>query len=393
MKFSRLFKSIVAVILTVMLIIPAGADAQAASYETGVYKINTESTPLNVRSCYGSDYMKVGEIAKGTKVNVTFVSSNGWGKVIYGSIHGWICLDYCKYVGPLEKSEAEASSASKAVYGISPENLTWVTGWKQEFSKSSGLCTSSATTSLLRRRQAAEGKEVTITFGDVRAALGGSPIPDKNGKYESCNSYFTEKTPFYHLEDKSDGNDETDVYYLMKETDTEHTHNREYLADLLDVHPEGVVVYTTYGSSGRHGILISDYVRKSDGSLKFYAYDPANGTGRCRLEDTWVMSKIGSVGKYFSNVISIWYVIGELTVDDRQFDHPEAQAVSRTATVTKKKTYAYSEPVTDAERIEKFVKGDSFEVCYIVTDEDGNDWYITEDDTYISAESVKTSVN
>ncbi len=389
----KVLKGLVLAFFVIAFTAPAGIRVQADSYKTGIYKINTESTPLNVRTCYGSEYMKVGEISKGTKVNVTFISENGWGKIVYGDIHGWICLEYCKYVGASEKPDTEASKSVKedAAYGISPDNLTWVTGWKQEFSKTSGLCTSSATASLLRRRQAAEGKEVTITFGDVRAALGGSPIPDKNGKYESCNSYFTEKTPFYHLEDKKGSDDDTDVYYLIKETDTNHTHNREYLADLLDVHPEGVVVYTTYGSNGRHGILISDYVRKSDGSLKFYAYDPANGTGRCRLEDTWVMTKIGSVGQYFSNVISIWYVKGELTVDDRQFEHPEAQAVNGTATVTKKKAYTYAAPKTKSDRIEKLVKGDSVEIFYIITDKDGNEWYITEDDTYISADSVKMS--
>ncbi|MCR5323452.1 MAG: SH3 domain-containing protein [Lachnospiraceae bacterium] len=396
MKSLRLLKGFVAVFLIIAFLVPAGTNfkVHAASYKTGIYKVNTESTPLNVRTCYGADYMKVGELSKGTKVNVTFVSENGWGKIVYGDIHGWICLEYCKYVEPSENPETEASKASNEniSYGISPDNLTWVTGWKQEFSKTSGLCTSSATASLLRRRQAAEGKEVTITFGDVRAAMGGNPIPDKNGKYESCNSYFSDTTPFTHLQDKSEQSDEEqDVYYLIKETDKNHTHNREYLADLLDVHPEGVVVYTTYGSSGRHGILISDYVRKADGSLKFYAYDPANGTGRCRLEDTWVMSKIGSVGQYFSNVISIWYVKGELTVNDDHFDHPEAQAVNETVTVAKKKAYTYASPKTKSERVEKLTKGDSLEVCYVVTDKDGNEWYITEDDTYISAESVKIS--
>ena len=71
------------------------------------------------------------------------------------------------------------------------------------------------------------------------------------------------------------------------------------------------------------------------------------------------MTKIGSVGQYFSNVISIWYVKGELTVDDRQFEHPEAQAVNGTATVTKKKAYTYAAPKTKSDRIEKLVKGDS----------------------------------
>ena len=191
MKLSKAVKLFIAILLVCAFIIPEGVSVSAASYKTGIYKINTQESPLNVRTCPSSENMKVGSIPKGTKVNVTFVSSNGWGKVVYGDVHGWISLEYCKYVGAAEEPATEASTRGKLRnYGISAANLTWVTGWKQEFSKTSGLCTSSATASLLRRRQAAEGRAVTFTFGDVRAAMGGNPIPDKNGKYESCSSYF-----------------------------------------------------------------------------------------------------------------------------------------------------------------------------------------------------------
>ena len=380
----RVFKGVVAVLLAAALIISTGAGIQvhAASYKTGIYKINTQSTPLNIRSCYGSDYMKVGEVPKGTKVNVTFVSANGWGKIVYGSAHGWIALEYCKYVGPAEEPVSSASVNSSKIYGISADNLLWVTGWKQEFSKSSGLCTSSATAALLRRRQAAEGRAVTFIFGDVRAAMGGNPIPDSNGKYESCNSYFSSTTPFSHT---NEATGETDTYYLIKETETTHSKNREYLADLLDVHPEGVVIYANYGKSGRHAILISDYVRKSDGSLQFYAYDPANGTGRCKLENTWLMTKISSVGALFSNMISIWYVKGELTVDNDHFKHPEAEVYNDTLAVAKKKTVLYSEPSTGSEQIEKLAKGDIINVSFKISDKEGTLWYITEDGGYILA--------
>ncbi len=408
MKNSRVIKNIIAIVLIAAFIIPGfgSVDVKAASYKTGIYEINTQSTPLNVRSYFGSEYMKVGEIAKGKKVHVTFVSSNGWGKVTYGDVHGWISLEYCKYIGEYEENESEASSLDNVSYGISTDNLLWVTGWKQEFSKSSGLCTSSATTSLLRRRQAAEGKEVTFNFGDIRAALGGNPIPDANGKYESCNSYFSSTTPFVHLTSegtKSEASiaaseDETEdeaepvepeVYYLIKETVGTHAKNREYLADLLDVHPEGVVTYATYPKNGRHAILISDYERKSDGSLQFYAYDPANGNGRCKLEETWMMKKVGSVGAFFSNMISIWYVQGELKVDDGYFTHPEAQVFNRSVTVKKKKTGAYAEADMSAEPLVTFAKGDVLNVCYMLTGEDGTEWYITDDELYIEASRVQ----
>lgn len=390
--FMRKFRSFVGaavVLLAFLFILPVCTKVRAASYETGIYKINTESSPLNVRSCFGTEYMKVGEIAKGTKVNVTLVSENGWGKIVYGDIHGWISLDLCKYIGEEESSSKSSKVKEENVsYGISPDNLLWVTGWKQEFSKSSGLCTSSATTSLLRRRQAAEGKEVTIIFGDIRQAMGGNPTPDKNGKYESCSSYFSSTTPFMDF-DKED----SDVYYLIRDYESTHARNREYIADLLDVHPEGVVVYANYGNGGRHGILISDYVRKKSGAIQFYAYDPADGDGRCKLEDTWMISKEGgSVGRYFSNITSIWYVNGELIVSDEHFSHPEAQPLSRTVKVTAKKTYTYSK-ASDAKskRVDKLAKGDTLNICYSLTDKEGAEWYITEDDLYISAADVKVT--
>ena len=375
MKLSKAVRIFIAILLVCAFILPEGVSVSAASYKTGIYKINTQESPLNIRSCYGSEYMKVGSVPKGKQVNVTFVSSNGWGKIVYGDAHGWISLEYCKYVGPAEEATVSASKAKvDKTYAVSAANLTWVTGWKQEYSKTSGLCTSSATASLLRRRQAAEGRPVTFTFGDVRAAMGGNPIPDKNGKYESCSSYFSDVTPFTH-QDTATGAAVT--YYLKKETETTHSHNREYVADLLDVHPDGVVVYTRYGSSGKHAVLISDYVRNKDGSLTFYAYDPANGTGRRKLQDTWIMTKISSVGAFFANVISIWYVQGELTVDDGYFAYPGYEVVNSQMTVAKKKTYVYSEADTASERIEKLAKGDTIDVAYRFTADDGVVWYIT----------------
>ena len=103
MKLSKAVKLFIAILLVCAFIIPEGVSVSAASYKTGIYKINTQESPLNVRTCPSSENMKVGSIPKGTKVNVTFVSSNGWGKVVYGDVHGWISLEYCKYVGAAEE--------------------------------------------------------------------------------------------------------------------------------------------------------------------------------------------------------------------------------------------------------------------------------------------------
>lgn len=377
--------AIIALVLAIVLVVPS-VNVSASSYKTGVYKINTQSSDLNVRSCPSAQNMKVGSIPKGTKVNVTLVSGS-WGKVVYGKAHGWISLEYCKYVGQLEESEKSTASKADVTYGISAANLTWVVGCNQERSKSSGLCTSSATGTLLRRRQAAEGKAVTFTFGDTRSSCGGDPNPDSKGYYKSCNFYYTPENGWIHT-DEATG--EKTVYYTVKEEDKAHTHNREYIADLLDVHPEGVVVYANYGRSGKHAIVFSDYTRKSDGTIQFYCYDPADHGVRKKLEQTWMMTHFNSVGGFFENVKSIWYIKGELVVDDSKFEHPEAEVFDSNMLVKKKAT-TYTKASTSSDKVEKLSKGTVIHVRYTVTDANGNVWYITDDDTYISASKVKVT--
>lgn len=374
--------SVIALCFAIALLLPA-ARAHAESYKPGVYRINTQSDDLNVRSCPSSSKLWVGSIPKDTVVNVTLISGS-WGKTVYGSAHGWIFLDYCKYIGPLE--EKTVSDDANVNYGISAKNLTWVTGWKQEYSYSSGLCTSCATTTLLRRRQAAEGKPVTYVFGDTRSSCGGDPNPDSKGYYKSCPFYFTPENGWVHVDEVTG---EKTVYRTVREEEKVHTHNREYLVDLLDVHPEGVVVYAAYANGGRHAILISDYKRNSDGSLQFYAYDPVQKGARTKLEDTWMMTKYNSVGGYFDNVISIWYIKGELTVDDSKFDHPEAQAFSANMLVTKKNTPTYTKASSKSGKVEKLGRNTVIHVNYMVTDKNGDVWYITDDNTYIAAAKVK----
>lgn len=381
---------IITFILTVLAVIlfvsvSKSTAAEAASFKTGVYKITTKESDLNVRSQAGADFMKVGSLPKGSTVTVTFVSGN-WGKIVSGSIHGWICLDYCKYQGEAEVVEPVYDEDTE--YGISPERLTWVEGCNQEFSKASGLCTSSATGTLLRRRQAAEGKRVTFTFADTRTSCGGNPIPDANGKYQSCNFYYAPENGWIHTDEVTG---EKTVYYTVKEESKTHVRNREYLADLLDKHPEGVCLYATYGSKGRHAILISEYTRRSDGTLQFYAYDPANHGVRTRLEDTWMLTKFKSVGGYFNNVIAIWYIKGELVVDDSKFPNPwsETEDYSATMTVSKKNTCAFVEPDEESEVALELPKYSTVEVEAVYTDSLGDAWYITEDGYYISAKRLK----
>ena len=76
-------------------------EANAAA-KTGQYQVNTKSG-VNVRKGAGTNYDKVDAAANGTKFKVSKVSGN-WGytssiKCNNGTKAGWVCLDYCKYLG------------------------------------------------------------------------------------------------------------------------------------------------------------------------------------------------------------------------------------------------------------------------------------------------------
>lgn len=378
----KILLSILALTVAIIALLPS-KKAYADSYKPGVYRINTQEDPLNVRSGPDIHNLWVGTVPKDALVNVSFISGL-WGKIVYGNIHGWILLDYCKYVGTYT---LDGVSADWTNYGISADRLTWVEGCKQEFSYSGGLCTSSATATLLRRRQAAEGKPVTFTFGDIRTSCGGNPKPDSNGYYESVNFYYEPENGWIHKE----SNGIVSVYFTVKEEEGYHTHNQEYIADLLDVHPEGVVMYAAYYGGGRHSIVISDYVRRSDGSIQFYAYDPVNNGARTKLEDTWMLTKYGSVSEYFNSMMSIWYVRGSLIVDNSKFPHPEARTISQNMIVTKTDTPIYDKADKSSNVLNRLEKAAVIHVSYYVYDGAGEKWYITDDNAYIQRSRVKAT--
>ena len=57
----------------------------------------TPSNGLNVRTGAGTSYKKLGALKCGTKVKV-LEEKSGWGRILYNSKAGWICLTYTKKV-------------------------------------------------------------------------------------------------------------------------------------------------------------------------------------------------------------------------------------------------------------------------------------------------------
>lgn len=390
-----LFKTTIFTLLCFALLSLSGLqEASAGDYETGIYVINTMETPLNVRSGPSTDSPRVGEVPKDACVDVLFVSSNDWGRIDYNDIHGWISLEYCLFEGPSSQTAAvcdciiedEQPEVKECAYGISSINLSWVEGCDQKSSKTTGLCTSSATGTLLRRRQAAEGKEVTFTFSDVRTSLGGSGIPNSMGKYSDLIFDYTPAGGWVH-EDALTG--EQTVYYTAREDNYSLVHNTDHIADLMDRHPEGIVIYVQYGYDGRHAIVLSDYVRHKNGVISFFAYDPADHGVRSRLEDTWLMTKFDSVRGLINNIIMLWYIDGDLTVDDSKFDFPKARAVNRIGFVKNDMTSLRADASNQSE-IKRIVgAGEILNISYVYVNKDCEKWYITDEGYFISDERIR----
>lgn len=81
---------------------PVNNTVSAPTYNTGVYR-TTSADNLNIRTGPGSGYsLATSAIPRSTEVEVTEISSNGWGKTVYNGKTGWICLKYTTWIRVLE---------------------------------------------------------------------------------------------------------------------------------------------------------------------------------------------------------------------------------------------------------------------------------------------------
>lgn len=193
---------------------------------------------------------------------------------------------------------------------LSPEivkALNCTTGIAQQSDK----CTKCATATLLKRRQVATGKAGTFTLDDIELGAGYSNINPGSNVYESNGNTYT---------------------CTAVQPNRITGDPMKYIIDLLDEHPEGIVIYCNYYNlygkrDSLHAIVLSDYEKNSNDSYTIYAYDPSNGTSRIKLEETSLYKGCNSTehSKYmkktsyasyenvFANFVSgscgcIWYV-------------------------------------------------------------------------------------
>jgi hypothetical protein len=101
---------------------------------------------------------------------------------------------------------------------------------------------------------------------------------------------------------------------------------RQKIIELLEKHPEGIVIYCNY-PGGQHAIVLTEY----DGET-FYACDSVNvrdseeKKNPVKLEDTYLFSKLGSVDAVFENLTDangvgcVWYVSSAWYVSETTYD-------------------------------------------------------------------------
>lgn len=89
---------------------------------TGNYIITASS--LNIRSGAGTGFKSLGLIKNGETVTVTEIKDN-WGKITYGGVTGWICLDYAIRTASNTDVLSTLSLTANKKSVIPGETITW----------------------------------------------------------------------------------------------------------------------------------------------------------------------------------------------------------------------------------------------------------------------------
>ena len=109
-----------------------GSSSSTSSIGTAVVTANS----LNVRSGAGTNYSKVGEVTKGTKVTL-LEKSGSWYKIKSGSITGWVSGDYLNVT--LNSSSSGSSSSTTKTGTVTANSLNVRSGAGTNYSKVGAL--------------------------------------------------------------------------------------------------------------------------------------------------------------------------------------------------------------------------------------------------------------
>ncbi len=217
-----------------------------------------------------------------------------------------------------------------------------VRGLNPNKSENEGLCTSSATALLIKRKQIVDGYEGELfDFTDVRMSLGVYENKGVKGYYNygvkfeegteadmwkrPFDGYWTQATGFTNLHSQEDETQRTTYYTAgksVKQLGRSVAEIKKSIIGILAEHPEGVVIYSRYGGGLSHAIVLTGYDEKEG----FYACDPVNvrdaytedwtdytkSDTQTLLEETWLYSEIkegvfGNLGDC-GDAGCLWYI-------------------------------------------------------------------------------------
>lgn len=72
-------------------------ETKPVVYQPGIYTVDSDNG-LNLRSQPSTDGTVITAMPDNTRLTVTEIRNN-WGKTVYGTDTGWVCLDYTRFVG------------------------------------------------------------------------------------------------------------------------------------------------------------------------------------------------------------------------------------------------------------------------------------------------------
>ena len=188
-------------------------------------------------------------------------------------------------------------------------------------SSDTGICTSAATGTLIRRRQIVDGKEPSFTMSDIRMSLTNPKDPIEKRREKATPTGTSGKNHIYpNISFKVNGYDDNgfsncysgdgkQVYKIasvkVATIGSNVTLRKQYVIDLLKSHPEGIYIYAKYNSAKdyNHAVVITSYDEKTK---TFYAIDPVDVRDGLKqieaLQDTWLSSVCGGVDNIFKKL-------------------------------------------------------------------------------------------
>lgn len=94
------------------------------------FRVNTKSTCLRVREKPTTKSKVIRKLAKGSKVRITDINGNSWGKVETG---GWVSMDYLKVINTSQSYEQEMDREAKIEKQLFTEERNCEKQWKGEY--------------------------------------------------------------------------------------------------------------------------------------------------------------------------------------------------------------------------------------------------------------------